>query len=171
MLHSPLVVGAEPAGTGRASLPLTCPPFLPLCSSSLSLTPESWTGEKGAGQGDKGLRVRGGAGWKRPGCGPARCPARACPCGHTGGHVVELPPYLGAPSPSWNLLGLRRSHQWGAEPGPSGPPRPRPAVWKHLLQSAGPGSHGPSDTLPLTPSRRREGPPPLRSSPSPAPRR
>lgn len=61
--------------------------------------------------------------------------------------------------------------EWGAEPGPSGPPRPRPAVWKHLLQSAGPGSHGPSDTLPLTPSRRREGPPPLRSSPSPAPRR
>lgn len=49
MLHLPLVVGAEPAGTGRASLPLTCPPFLPLCSSSLSLTPESWTGEREGG--------------------------------------------------------------------------------------------------------------------------
>lgn len=76
--------------------------------------------EKGAGQGDKGLRVRGGAGWKRPGCGPARRPARVCPCGHTGGHVVELPPYLGAPSPSWNLLGLRRSHRVGGGAWPIG---------------------------------------------------
>lgn len=85
----------SPLGLFLASPPLTCPPFLSLCSYSLSLNPESWTGEREGGWG----RVTNdcGEGQGGRGCEPDQRAARACPWSHTGGHNIELLPSLSAP--------------------------------------------------------------------------
>lgn len=161
----------SPLGLFLASPPLTCPPFLSLCPSSLSLNPESWTGEREGAWGRVTDDSVCGEGQGGRGCEPDQRAARACPWSHTGGHNVELLP---SPSAPLALPGTSqaciRAIEWGAERGPAGLGWRRPAQPYGSTHSSRLG-WGPTrlQICCLLLRRRRKGPSPLRSFANPAP--